>query len=408
MHTMLIEFPQLGSFSREWLDENPEQAQELLAQCKGRYPLCKCREPGLPLYIARRNRLYLARVPNSGPQHAPCCPSYEPDRSLCGLSIYSARALSDCGEGRVAVKLGVPLTIRGERTGAPLTSAQPMAAECRFRDSVELPGLLHLLWERAGFNRWNPRMRHRRHYRQVYKYFLEAADTIQIRRCPLTRHLYVPEPYAPDQALEIEARRQRAFRELSQTASGVPLRILVFGRLRSIVETAAGPGLRLAHLPNEFVIGVPRDKLARLCHSTAFAWLDARSLHPEFQLLVLLTMQRAPHAHWQLEDLTGMVTTEEYLPTFSIEEALVVKRLVLEERHFYKPLPYDGRPTRFPNFLLTDCGEATVPLEIVAGNAADTATRRLRIAEYEANQQRYWLWDASERALPPTLLEPAA
>lgn len=122
-------------------------------------------------------------------------------------------------------------------------------------------------------------------------YFLEAADTIQIRRYPLTRHLYVPEPYAPDHAIEIEARRQRAFRELSQTASGVPLRILVFGRLRSIVETAAGLGLRLAHLPNEFVIGVPRDKLARLCHSTAFAWLDARSLHPEFQLLALLTMQ---------------------------------------------------------------------------------------------------------------------
>ena len=82
MQTMLIEFPQLGSYSREWLEEHPEQAQELLAQCKGRYPLCKCREPGLPLYIARRNRLYLARVPNSGPQHAPCCPSYEPDRSL--------------------------------------------------------------------------------------------------------------------------------------------------------------------------------------------------------------------------------------------------------------------------------------------------------------------------------------
>lgn len=62
-----------------------------------------------------------------------------------------------------------------------------------------------------------------------------------------------------------------------------------------------------------------------------------------------------------------MVTTEEYLPTFSIEEALAVKRLVLEERHFYKPLPYDGRPTRFPNF--------PVPLEIVA----DAATRRLRM-----------------------------
>lgn len=408
MQPILIEFPEVGSFSREWLEERPERAQELLAQCKGRYPLCKCREPGLPLYIARRTRLYLARVPNSGPQHAPFCPSYEPDRALCGWSIYAPQALADCGEGRVTVKLGVPLMIRGERTGATPMGSQPVGAEHLFRESIELPGLLHLLWERAEFNRWSPRMRNRRHYRQIYKYVLETAETVQVRRHPLTRHLYVPEPYAPDQALEIEARRQRAFRELSQTASGVPMRILVFGRLRAIVETADGPGIRLAHLPNEFVIGATREKLARLRHATQFAWVDARALHPEFQLLVLLTMQRAHHGQWQLDELTGMVTTEEFIPTFSIEDALVAKRLIAEERHFYKPLPYDAPATRFPNFLLTDCGETAVPIEIVAGNVADAAARRLRIAEYEAAKRRYWLWDVVQTALPPTLLKPAA
>lgn len=284
MSSVLIEFPGLGTFTREWIEEHVEQAQTLLAQCKGRTPICRCRLPGLPLYIAQRTRYYLARVPNSGPQHAPCCPSYEPDRAECGWGIYSPSALNECGDGRVAVKLGVPLLIRGDRAGVTPTGPQQIGTERTFRDTMELPGLLHLLWERTEFNRWNPRMRNRRHYRQIYKYLLEAADSVQVRRQPLTRHLYIPEPYEPDQALEIEARRQRAFRELSRTAGGIPLRILVFGRVRSIVELDEELGIRLAHLPNEFVIGTDRDRLARLRNATEFAWIDHRALHPEFQL----------------------------------------------------------------------------------------------------------------------------
>lgn len=407
MRPILIEFPGLGSHSREWLEENPEQAQQLLAKCKGSYPLCMCRSPGLPLYIARRNRLYLARLPNSGPSHSPSCPSYEPDAALCGWSIYSSRALTDCGEGRIAVKLGVPLVIRGE--GAPAAPAMSPSADSEhpFRESIELTGLLHLLWDRSEFNRWSPRMRNRRHYRQIHKYLLEAAESIRVGRRPLTRHLYIPEPYAPDKSLEIEARRQQTFRELGQTAGGVPMRILVFGRIRSIVEIH-GSGIRLAHLPNEFVIGAAREKLARLRQATEFAWLDARTLHPEFQLLALLTMRRGHDGLWQVDELAGMATTEEFIPVFSMEDALVCKRLLAEERHFYKPLPYDAAPTRFPNFLLTDCGDTAVPLEIISGAASDAAMRRLRIAEYEAERRRHWLWDVVQTAMPPTLLQPAA
>lgn len=185
------------------------------------------------------------------------------------------------------------------------------------------------------------------------------------------------------------------------------MRILVFGRIRSIVETH-GLGIRLAHLPNEFVIGAAREKLARLRHATEFAWLDARTLHPEFHLLGLLTMRRAHDGVWQVDELAGMVTSEEFIPVFSMEDALVCKRLVAEERHFYKPLPYDAAPTRFPNFLLTDCGEAAVPLEIISGAASDAATRRLRIAEYETHHRRYWLWDVVQTAMPPALLQSAA
>ena len=407
MQPIIIEFPGIGSFSREWLEENGERAQELLARCKGRYPLCLCRSPGLPMYIARRHRLYLARLPNTGPSHSLSCPSYEPDPTLCGWSIYSSRALADRGDGQIAVKLAVPLVIRGEGAGSAPTGSQIGGGDRPLRDSIALTGLLHLLWERSEFNRWTPRMRNRRHYRQIHKYLLEAAETVRVRRHSLTRHLYVPEPYAPDKALEIEARRQRSFRELSQTAGGLPMRILVFGRVRSIIEMTDGLGIRLAHLPNEFVISLAQEKLTKLCQTTQFAWLDSRAIHPEFQLLVLLTMQRSHDGQWQVGELAGMATIDEFVPVFSMEDALVCKRLIEEDRHFYKPLPYDTAPTRFPNFLLTDCGETAVPLEVISGSALDAAARRSRIAEYEAVQRRYWVWDVVQTALPPTLLKPA-
>lgn len=166
--------------------------------------------------------------------------------------------------------------------------------------------------------------------------------------------------------------------------------------------------MRLAHLPNEFLIGVTREKLAKLRACTQFAWLDARAFHPEFQLLILLTMQRGRQGQWQLDELAGMATTEEFIPAFSVEDALVCKRLITEDRHFYKPLPYDAGVTRFPNFLLTDCGDTAVPLEIIGPGGADGAARRLRIADYEAANRRYWLWDAAQDGLPPALLEPTA
>lgn len=397
---MWIEFPDQGTFSREWLEAHPEQLQALLARCKGRYPLCKCREPGLPLYIARRQRLYLARLPNSGPRHAPQCPSYEPEAALCGRVLYSTRALQEMADGRVTIKLGVPLLIR---SSTPATTAIETAGltEGTTRDALGLTGLLHLLWDRSEFNRWTPRMRHRRHYRQWRKYVLESAQDICLKRHALTRHLYLPEPYSPAQALEIEARRQRTFRELAQAERGSPMRILVLGRVRTILESAGRVGLRLSHLPNEFVIGVSATAVARLRHRLSFAWIDGHALHPEFQLFVLMTIQRDREGLWQANELTGLITGEAFIPLFSIEEALLCRRLIDEDRAFYKPLPYDGAIAQFPNLILMDCGDSGVPLEVVSTDAREAAIRRSRIDMYRSTQQPHWVWDTHQAALPP-------
>jgi hypothetical protein len=403
-----IQFPDGQRHTREWLEEHAEEAQALMAACQGRYPICQCRNPGAALYVSQRSRYCLARLPNTGPEHASFCPSYEPEPSLCGRGIYSTRALEDRGDGKLHVKLGVPLLIRGAGNAASVMSPPHGSVERAARDTLELRGLLHLLWERAEFNRWLPAMRGRRRYRQLFKYLIEAAETITVRRQPLTRHLYMPEPFVLEQALEIEARRQRLMRELSQTASGLPLRILVLGRLRAVVESAEVSGIRLANWPNELVLRADATTLARLHQASEFAWIDFPALNPEFRLMMLLTVQRTKHGHWKIEEIAPMVCTEDYIPVLSMEEALVAKRLAAEGRAFLKPLPYDAAQMRYPNFLLTDCGTRAVPLEIVSGSDADAAARHQRIAEYVAEERPHWLWDSQESAMPPALLQPAA
>jgi hypothetical protein len=271
---------------------------------------------------------------------------------------------------------------------------------------MQLKGLLHLLWERAEFNRWAPGMQGRRRYRQIYKYILEAAESISIRRELLTRYLYMPEPFEASQRLEIEARRQRALQERSESRSGAPMRVLLTGQVRNIVlSDPDASGLSFAHLPRELTLRTPSHLLGRLRETTSFAWVDWPAIHSDFRLFALLTMQRARQGHWMVDDLTGMVTMDNYIPVASMDEALLAKRLVVEERRFYKPLSYDAPESRLPNFLLTDRADVVVPLEILGRSDEDAAARQSRIEQYRQSGRPFWVWDTQENPVPSAPLD---
>ncbi len=285
--------------------------------------------------------------------------------------------------------------------GAPSTV---IGAERLYRDQLGLPGLLHLIWERSGFHRWTPRMQHRRRYRQIYKYVLEAADSIHVRHEPLTQHFFMPEPYDAAVSLAIEARRQRALLDLSRSSRGTPLRVLVCAQVRSVVDTPQVQGLILAHLPRELVIRTAPETLSKLRQTHPWAFVDWPLLHPQLRLIVLFTMQQSRQGHWLIDELAGMMVTEQYVPVFSMEEALLVQRLIQEGRQFYKPLPYDAELTRLPNFLLTDLSDQAIPLEILEVGDGQAAARQLRMAHYKAEGRLHWSWDVREEPVPPPLV----
>lgn len=402
MKDISIHFPGLGTYTRNWLAQHPADAQELLADCKGRYPTCQCRQPGPRLYIAHQTKYYLARFPGSGPDHAPHCPSFEAESTECGRGIYTNTALSERRDGRISVKLGVPLIIRGGGRPPPPSSAGALTSGPK-RETLKLRGLLHLLWETAGFNRWAPRMDGRRHYRQIFKYVSEAAERIIVRRQALHKTLFVPEPFVPSQKLEIDARRAQALRRLSRGRGGVPRRVLLIAQIKEIIGSNDGCELRVAHTPPQLVIRCARDMASRLQRCAAHAFVDPPAIHEEFRVLVLLTMLRDNRGAWIVDDLATLVCNKHYIPVHSVAEAILAKHLIAQGRYFYKPMNYDAEPSHYPNFLLTDQSTVSVPIEVCISDHAGAARQNDRIARYLEDDREYVLWNPRTDEAPPDL-----
>ena len=405
-----IRIPNLGIRTREWVDEHFDLAQPALASCKQNnlYPECLCRSPHPRYYIAQRHRYYLARMPNTGPDHAPFCPTYEPESSLCGRGIYTNEAMRELPDGRISVKVNFPILVRDPQgpiePNHPEVNEPPVftsASDHPVQQSTGLKGLLDLLWETARFNRYSPHMHNRRRYRQVYKYTCEAAEKILVRRRALNDLLFIPEPYDRERSLDIAAKRTQTLRRLSRSARGAPLRVLTFGEVRDIAFKAKPPYLTLKHLPRSYTIRCNESTIGQLERNTNHALLNFpnSTIHEDFHILVLLTMVHELQGSWKTEQLASLVTSREYIPVRSVVEARFVHKLVEEQRYFYKPLQYDSRAT-YPNFFLTSATDR-IPIEILPQNQIAQEAMIQRLATYREDRLKYFYWNPAENPEVP-------
>src|SRR4051794_30066747 len=147
------------------------------------------------MYIARYDEFVVKRLPDTGERHHPTCPSYEPAPGESGLGEVLGEAVIERAPDRIEVRLEFPLT---RRLGRPVPAGDPAAVRtsvAAHRRSLGLRGLVHLLLQRAGFNRWYPRMSGRRTWYVVRKHLLAAAHEIETKGVPLADVLFLPEPF---------------------------------------------------------------------------------------------------------------------------------------------------------------------------------------------------------------------
>ena len=188
----------------EVVDADDERLQVLLARAHDApmRPRCLCVPAGLPMYVAHHRQWLVKRMPDTGDLHHPTCPSYEPAASTCGLGELLGEAVLPIDPGQVELRTGFAWTLAAGR--APVVGETRDTPEVRrSRRRLSLRGLLHFLFDRAGFNRWRPAMAGKRHQGVVQWHLMAAAEGVQVRGAPLAGRLYMPEPFSEGERLGI-------------------------------------------------------------------------------------------------------------------------------------------------------------------------------------------------------------
>ncbi|WID99913.1 DUF1173 domain-containing protein (plasmid) [Bosea vestrisii] len=370
------------------------------AQARQVRPLCLCRNPGLPLYIARvGSRLTLKRMPGTGARHDPACPSYEPPYELSGLGSVAGSAISeDLETGNTLLKLDFSLTKSAGRA-PPAPSATPDKGEVRSDGTkLTLRALLHYLWDQAGFNRWRPGMAGKRNWAVIRKFLLEATEGKTSKGKALPDILYVPEMFQSEREAEIAQRRSAFIVRATATAGKARPLLIVVGEVKEIVPARSGHRLLIKHAP-KFPFLLNEDIHRRM--GVVFASeLSLSNASPEAHLVAIATFGLDLAGVATVEAIALMAVTENWIPFESVSEANLLDALTRRKVSFLKGLRYN-LPANQPLASVVLHEEAPTPLAMfIVPNEADAAYRLALDALVASSDLPAWIWSRGDEPMP--------
>ena len=222
-----------------------------LAHSRARRPYCMCvgGDVGIEVYVARRYEKFVVhRMPNTGANHAPWCPHFEPADDLTGLGQLRGHAiLQDEDSGEVSLKLGFPLSRAAARL-AVAGSVEDKPSVKTDGTKLSLRGFLHYLWNEAQLTHWHPRMEGKRSWYVVRRALLGAVEAKQSKGQHLASMVYVPENFSLDEKFEIG--RRRGERTMRAHASSKQMMILI-AEVKNFEVSHYGEKIVCKHLPDD-------------------------------------------------------------------------------------------------------------------------------------------------------------
>ena len=361
-------------------------------------PRCLCVPGGIEMYVARHRQFVVKRMPETGNQHHPGCPSYEPDVQQSGLGELIGEAVLEREPGKVELRVDFAWT-RTIGRGAARNELRDVAEVGTPRRRLSLRALTHYLFERAGFNRWSPAMEGKRSQGVLHKYLLEAAEDLTVKGVPLTERLYVPEPFSEAGRFDAAERRRAKLAVLRPHDGQSPLAI-VLGELKAVDVTALGRRVWIKHMPDAplLVAGKTWERIERV-FAPMFEARDADTGH-RVRLVITALIRARRENTYEIDAASLMLASEHWIPIEGAYELPLLHALVEQRRRFVKPLRYDARSAAaFPNVLILDAGPAPVPLHVVSAfmNARDRAAKDAAIAACDGIA---WRWDVGEVMQP--------
>lgn len=398
-----IRFDSETSIPRDWLLDNEEKAQRLLAKYRNSdaTPYCECSDNNPGMYIAHRSRYYLARNPGTGSLHSPTCPSFELDQAESGKTSYENNVIRSKGDGTMSLKILTPLSQkavdRSESEESDIDAKVPPPAEKKAserREGMSLSGLLAYLWEEAELNRWYPNFAGHRNWFIARKRLMDAAQRIVTKRLNLSDVLYLPEPFKMSDKDEIEERRKTAYDRIMKNTSSTSKYMVVIGLVRKLNIQSDSVSIMLAHQKDTLKYW-GKKHIVRKLEATPVAKI-AEDENSNLIVYTLMVVSRDENEVLHIRDIGFLPVDLRMLPCYTKEDFKLSEKLVIENRRFIKTLRYDGfRNKVLPEHFLVDAGEKPIPLAIYRTFApeAEIEERFESQKRWKDNYGHYWIWD---------------
>lgn len=360
-------------------------------------PRCLCVPGGVEMYVAKYKEYVLKRMPDTGPKHHTMCASYECDTQQSGLGELIGEAVIEHSPDLVEIRVAFPLM---RKHGRPVANGETedVAEVTAPRRRMSLRALLHLLWDRAHFNRWYPRMKDRRPWSVLHKYLSAAAADVQLRGTRLTELLYIPEPFTEPRKAAIVQHRNERLAFLSSPENDVQYRMgLILGEFKSAEAGPSGYKMRLKHMADcPLLVETKAWERMHRGFSHVFEALDASTPAPLKIVVCALVFAKREYTY-QVDTASFMLVTENWIPIEGVHEVALMNALTEQQRIFLRPLRYDAKsPNHFANALLLDAGAA--PLHVISSFMSDQERAAKEKAVARAGGG-VWVW-RTEQTMP--------
>jgi hypothetical protein len=367
------------------------------AHAAHRRPRCMCLVDGVEMYVARLGEGYIVkRMPETGSQHAPDCPSYEPPAEFSGLGQVLGSAITeDPATGETTLKLDFPLARMPGRSTMPPAGGESDSASSS-GTKLSLRGLLHYLWDQAELTRWHPGFAGKRTWATVRRHLLQAAEHMLARGDALRVRLYVPEPFSIDERDAISARRLAQWQHAVAVPGKAQHLMLLIGEVKEIVPARYGFKAIVKHMPDQaFAID---EQLYRRLGQRFEPELALWGATDDIHMVMIATFGVSSAGVPAIHELCLMPVTRQWLPVEDGFEKQLLDRLVGENRSFVKGLHYNlGRGERIASAALTDC-EGSAPMLFILPASLDEAAPDHESGDLGAPA---WMWRRSGEPMPP-------
>lgn len=383
------------------VEENSSEFQALLSRAYEQKlrPHCECKDPPVPMYVARLEDQHLIkRMPLSGRAHDPACPSYEPPYELSGLGPLIGSAIQIDASGKAALKLNFSLTKRGPRA-APAALTEPSEPGIRSEPrKLSLKAMLHYLWEAGELTEWRSAWAGRRGWGRVRASLINAASQMSARGGALTDMLFVPEVFQPEEKDAIATRRAAALKGVQATGSGPRKLMMIIAEIKEFSPAREGQKIVVRHTPFPLMIedGAWR-RLAARYETELELWRSNEAFH----LIVIATFGISMAGIASVEEVALMVANEHWLPFEDIHELRLLEKLSHLKRKTVKGLRFNlPRDALIVSVTLPEQKPAPVAMFIVPPSAGDDYENALAEMIETRPEITPWVWRVADGEMP--------